>query len=130
MFLGIEIGGTKLQLGVGHGDGSDFVAFERRDVDINNGGQGIRDQIREVGPAWVEIKITAGPPPRWYPASRRARSNPLSPPSAMSARTTSGRNSRARCSASAEVAATPTTRRALPFQRSAQPPGTTGCYPR
>lgn len=49
MFLGIEIGGTKLQLGVGHGDGSDFVAFERRDVDISKGGQGIRDQIREVG---------------------------------------------------------------------------------
>ena len=49
MFLGIEIGGTKLQLGVGHGDGSDFVAFERRDVDIARGGQGIRDQIRSVG---------------------------------------------------------------------------------
>lgn len=49
MFLGIEIGGTKLQLGVGRGDGSDFVAFERRDVDIARGGQGIRDQIRDVG---------------------------------------------------------------------------------
>jgi glucokinase len=49
MFLGIEIGGTKLQFGVGYGDGSDFVAFERRDVDISRGGQGIRDQIREVG---------------------------------------------------------------------------------
>lgn len=49
MFLGIEIGGTKLQLGVGHGDGSDFVAFERRDVDLSKGGQGIRDQIRDVG---------------------------------------------------------------------------------
>jgi glucokinase len=49
MFLGIEIGGTKLQFGVGRGDGSDFVAFERRDVDIPRGGQGIRDQIREVG---------------------------------------------------------------------------------
>ena len=49
MFLGIEIGGTKLQLGVGLGDGSDFVAFERRNVDIARGGQGIRDQIREVG---------------------------------------------------------------------------------
>ncbi len=48
-FLGIEIGGTKLQLGVGRGDGSDFIAFERRDVDIARGGQGIRDQIREVG---------------------------------------------------------------------------------
>lgn len=49
MYLGIEIGGTKLQLGVGRGDGSDFVAFERRDVDIAKGGQGIRDQIRQVG---------------------------------------------------------------------------------
>ena len=49
MYLGIEIGGTKLQLGVGAGDGSDFVAFERRNVDIAKGGQGIRDQIREVG---------------------------------------------------------------------------------
>ncbi len=49
MFLGIEIGGTKLQLGVGRGDGSDFVALERRDVDIARGGQGIREQIREVG---------------------------------------------------------------------------------
>jgi glucokinase len=49
MYLGIEIGGTKLQLGVGLGDGTDFVAFERRNVDIARGGQGIRDQISEVG---------------------------------------------------------------------------------
>lgn len=49
MYLGIEIGGTKLQLGVGAGDGSDFVAFERRDVQIARGGAGIREQIREVG---------------------------------------------------------------------------------
>lgn len=49
MYLGIEIGGTKLQLGVGHGDGSDFVAFERRDVQIERGGAGIREQIRTVG---------------------------------------------------------------------------------
>ncbi|WP_010583230.1 ROK family protein [Schlesneria paludicola] len=49
MFLGIEIGGTKLQLGVGRGDGSDFVAFERLDVNPAAGGQGIRDQIKEVG---------------------------------------------------------------------------------
>jgi glucokinase len=49
MYLGIEIGGTKLQLGVGHGDGSDFIAFERREVQIAAGGEGIRNQIREVG---------------------------------------------------------------------------------
>ncbi len=49
MYLGIEIGGTKLQFGVGLGDGSDFVAFERRDVQIALGGAGIREQIRDVG---------------------------------------------------------------------------------
>lgn len=49
MFLGIEIGGTKLQLGVGLGDGTDFVAFERLDVDLKAGGAGIREQIRKVG---------------------------------------------------------------------------------
>ena len=49
MYLGIEIGGTKLQLGVGQGDGSDFVAFERRNVQIAKGGAGIREQIRDVG---------------------------------------------------------------------------------
>lgn len=48
MFLGIEIGGTKLQLGVGHGDGSEFVAFERRTVDVARGAEGIREQIRTV----------------------------------------------------------------------------------
>ena len=49
MHLGIEIGGTKLQFGVGLGDGSDFVAFERREVVIARGGAGIREQIRDVG---------------------------------------------------------------------------------
>ncbi len=49
MYLGIEIGGTKLQLGVGAGDGSDFVALERRDVNIARGGAGIREQIVDVG---------------------------------------------------------------------------------
>ena len=29
MYLGIEIGGTKLQLAVGPGDGSPFVDFRR-----------------------------------------------------------------------------------------------------
>lgn len=49
MYLGIEIGGTKLQLGVGRGDGSEFVALERRDVDQPRGGEGIREQLRDVG---------------------------------------------------------------------------------
>ena len=49
MYLGIEIGGTKLQLGVGAGDGSNFVAFERRDIVASNGATGILEQIRAVG---------------------------------------------------------------------------------
>lgn len=53
MFLGIEIGGTKLQLGVGGGDGPPLVALERLDVDRTAGAYGIREQIREVGGALI-----------------------------------------------------------------------------
>jgi glucokinase len=49
MFLGIEIGGTKLQLGVGTGDGSPPLVLERREVDSGRGAEGILQQIREVG---------------------------------------------------------------------------------
>ena len=49
MFLGIEIGGTKLQLGVGAGDGSPFVAFERAEVDPLLGAKGILAQIESLG---------------------------------------------------------------------------------
>lgn len=45
MFLGIEIGGTKLQLAVGRGDGSPFEELVRLNVDASRGGAGIRDQI-------------------------------------------------------------------------------------
>src|SRR5436309_2194655 len=44
MFLGIEIGGTKLQLGVGPGDGT-LAGLWRGGVDIAAGGAGIRRQI-------------------------------------------------------------------------------------
>jgi glucokinase len=44
MFLGIEIGGTKLQLGVGTGDGA-LTGLWRRGVDVAAGGEGIRRQI-------------------------------------------------------------------------------------
>jgi len=54
MHLGIEIGGTKLQLGVGAGDGSELVALERRDVNPGHGGAGIRDQIEDAGRALLE----------------------------------------------------------------------------
>lgn len=53
MFLGIEIGGTKLQLGVGPGDGQTFAELVRLDVDSARGGAGIREQIAAVGPALV-----------------------------------------------------------------------------
>ncbi len=49
MYLGIEIGGTKLQLGVGPGDGQTFAEFVRLDVDSARGGAGIREQIATVG---------------------------------------------------------------------------------
>lgn len=49
MFLGIEIGGTKLQLGVGVGTGEPFVDFRRFDVDCKAGAAGIRDQIASAG---------------------------------------------------------------------------------
>lgn len=45
MFLGIEIGGTKLQLGVGDGRSAQVVALERLNVDPAAGAAGIREQI-------------------------------------------------------------------------------------
>jgi glucokinase len=53
MLLGIEIGGTKLQLGVGRGDGSPLVALERLNVDPAHGANGILAQIETVGSALV-----------------------------------------------------------------------------
>ena len=51
MLLGIEIGGTKLQLGVGPGDGSPPVALDRFDVEPTRGAGGILGQIQSVGRA-------------------------------------------------------------------------------
>lgn len=49
MYLGIEIGGTKLQLGIGPGDGT-LAAFTRLPVNPAAGGAGIRQQILETAP--------------------------------------------------------------------------------
>ena len=49
MILGIEIGGTKLQLGVGDGDHAYFEAFERYDVQPELGAAGILNQIEQAG---------------------------------------------------------------------------------
>ncbi len=49
MYLGIEIGGTKLQLGIGDGRGGPLVAIERLPVDVAQGAAGIRQCIKAVG---------------------------------------------------------------------------------
>jgi glucokinase len=54
MFLGIEIGGTKLQLGVGDGTRGELAAMERRKVDPERGAAGILESIEAVGSALVQ----------------------------------------------------------------------------
>ena len=49
MFLGIEIGGTKLQLGVGPGDG-ELRGLWRGTVDPERGAAGIQQQITAAVP--------------------------------------------------------------------------------
>jgi glucokinase len=49
MYLGIEIGGTKLQLGLGPGDGT-LAALWRSTVDVKAAGEGIRAQILAAVP--------------------------------------------------------------------------------
>src|SRR2546422_5225028 len=49
MFLGIEIGGTKLQLGLGEGDGK-IVQLWRGPVEAAAGAEGIRQQIAAAVP--------------------------------------------------------------------------------
>ncbi|HEY1376272.1 MAG TPA: ROK family protein [Gemmataceae bacterium] len=56
MYLGIEIGGTKLQLGVGPGDGT-LAGLWRGGVDLAAGGEGIRRQIVAAVP---DLLATAG----------------------------------------------------------------------
>lgn len=48
MYLGIEIGGTKLQLGVGDGESAKLVALERRDIDRAQGAKAILAQIAQA----------------------------------------------------------------------------------
>ncbi|HUY31279.1 MAG TPA: ROK family protein [Pirellulales bacterium] len=46
MYLGIEIGGTKLQLGVGRGNAASLVDLRRFHIEPAHGAAGIREQIR------------------------------------------------------------------------------------
>src|SRR5262245_58775930 len=54
MYLGIEIGGTKLQLGVGNGSGGELVDLLRLDIDITRGAAGILEQIETSATALVQ----------------------------------------------------------------------------
>src|SRR5919199_1217968 len=56
LFLGIEIGGTKLQLGLGAGDGA-LAGLWRGPVDVAAGPEGIRRQIQRAVP---ELLARAG----------------------------------------------------------------------
>src|SRR5262245_9322583 len=53
MFLGIEIGGTKLQMGLGRGDGS-LVALQRLTVNLAEEAAGIRRQILKGVPQLLD----------------------------------------------------------------------------
>ena len=54
MFLGIEIGGTKLQLGVGTGRDADLAALVRHDVDPTRGAAGILEEIERSATALLQ----------------------------------------------------------------------------
>ncbi len=54
MFLGIEIGGTKLQLGVGDGKSAKFAQLERADIDASRGAPAILAQIESIGLGLVQ----------------------------------------------------------------------------
>ncbi|NLF72851.1 MAG: ROK family protein [Candidatus Anammoximicrobium sp.] len=48
MYLGVEIGGTKLQLGVGDGLSDQLAAWERLDIDARRGAAAILEQIERA----------------------------------------------------------------------------------
>ncbi len=54
MYLGIEIGGTKLQLAIGPGDGSPLVDFRRAEIRLEDGAGGILRQIETMGREMIE----------------------------------------------------------------------------
>lgn len=54
MYLGIEIGGTKLQVGVGDGGSRQLVALERREVNPRAGAEGIRAVIEPLARQLIE----------------------------------------------------------------------------
>jgi glucokinase len=59
-YLAIEIGGTKLQLGVGCGQGGPLAALTRLDVDPSRGAEGIRRQIEQAAPDLIRTHQASG----------------------------------------------------------------------
>lgn len=57
-YLGIEIGGTKLQIGVGSNDGT-LTNHWRETVDVESGGEGIRQRLLEVVPTMLTEDVRA-----------------------------------------------------------------------
>ena len=57
MILGIEIGGTKLQLGIApsESDSKTLVTLERATIDRALGAEGILQQIKEIAPSLISI---------------------------------------------------------------------------
>jgi len=53
MYLGIEIGGTKLQLGVGAGTTAQLIELQRLNVVADQGAQGILRQIKETASSLI-----------------------------------------------------------------------------
>jgi len=58
MYLGIEIGGTKLQIGVGPGDGT-IAGLWRGSIDASSGAAGIRNQILAAIPELLNAQRIA-----------------------------------------------------------------------
>lgn len=54
MYLGIEIGGTKLQLGIGLPTQAKLTKLERLDIDASAGAEGILKQIATTAPTLIE----------------------------------------------------------------------------
>ena len=73
MFLGIEIGGTKLQLGVGTGRDAELAALLRHDVDAARGAAALLEEIERSATALIQkhpierIGFGFGGPTRYPP---------------------------------------------------------------
>ena len=53
-YLGIEIGGTKLQLGIGTGNGGPLTHVERTTIDPARGAAGILEQVEQLGSRLIQ----------------------------------------------------------------------------